>query len=114
MSDVQPADATPNETPAWLQLANCRGVDPDLFYGDRWGNPNDAAHAKAVCNGCVVREDCLSYALTQPEIHGIWGGLSPVERRAERRQRGINGLRRVHPADCGCPSCALKNRWETA
>ena len=30
---------------------------------------------------CSVRDDCLSYALTIREQHGIWGGLSESERR---------------------------------
>ena len=28
-----------------------------------------------------VRDDCLAYALTIREQHGIWGGLSESERR---------------------------------
>jgi WhiB family redox-sensing transcriptional regulator len=58
--------------------------DPELFHPGA-GNSGDAAKAKAVCDGCEVREDCLEHALTHHETLGIWGGLSPRERRAKAR-----------------------------
>lgn len=39
------------------------------------------ARAKAICAQCSVRDECLDYALRIREQHGIWGGLSEVERR---------------------------------
>ena len=39
--------------------------------------------------GCVVREDCLEYALQNGEKFGIWGGMSERERRRIRRQRAL-------------------------
>ena len=43
--------------------------------------------AKAICRSCVVRADCLDYAIRIREPHGIWGGLNEDERKqlAERR-----------------------------
>lgn len=69
---------------AWQQRANCMGVDPDLFFPERGASTREA---KAVCRGCVVREECLEYALAHGEKFGIWGGLSERERRRLRRQR---------------------------
>ncbi len=45
---------------SWQDLANCLGVDPDLFFPERGASTREA---KEVCRGCVVREDCLEYAL---------------------------------------------------
>ena len=45
--------------------------------------------AKEVCRGCIVREDCLEYALLNGEKFGIWGGMSERERRRIRRQRAL-------------------------
>ena len=45
--------------------------------------------AKEVCRGCVVREDCLEYALANGEKFGIWGGMSERERRRLRRARAL-------------------------
>jgi WhiB family redox-sensing transcriptional regulator len=38
--------------------------------------------AKAICAMCDVRAECLDYALTIRELHGIWGGLTEAERNA--------------------------------
>ncbi len=69
---------------AWQDQANCLGVDPDLFFPERGASTREA---KEVCRGCVVRNDCLEYALENGEKFGIWGGLSERERRRLRRQR---------------------------
>ena len=66
------------ETKGWQDLANCLGVDPDLFFPERGASTREA---KEVCRGCVVREDCLEYALKIKEPHGIWGGLNEAERK---------------------------------
>jgi len=80
-SDVGDGDAQ-----GWQLQANCLGVDPDLFFPERGASTKEA---KAVCRGCVVREDCLEYALANGEKFGIWGGLSERERRKIRRQRAL-------------------------
>ena len=55
---------------SWQTKANCMGVDPDLFFPERGASTREA---KEVCRGCVVREDCLEYALANGEKFGIWG-----------------------------------------
>jgi WhiB family redox-sensing transcriptional regulator len=74
------------EAESWQMFANCLGVDPDLFFPERGASTKEA---KSVCQGCVVREDCLEYALANGEKFGIWGGLSERERRRIRRQRAL-------------------------
>ena len=81
-------DATDEaEEAGWQLEANCLGVDPDLFFPERGASTKEA---KAVCKGCVVREDCLEFALQNGEKFGIWGGLSERERRRIRRQRALD------------------------
>ena len=63
------------------------GVDPDLFFPERGG---DSGSAKQVCRGCVVREDCLEYALANGQNVGIWGGMS-----SERAAGSANAARRL-------------------
>lgn len=70
----------------WQDLANCLGVDPDLFFPERGASTREA---KEVCKGCVVRGDCLEFALVNGEKFGIWGGMSERERRRIRRQRSL-------------------------
>jgi WhiB family redox-sensing transcriptional regulator len=76
----------------WQSRANCMGVDPELFFPERGSSTREA---KEVCRGCVVREDCLEFAIANGEKFGIWGGMSERERRRVRRarvlaQRGIS------------------------
>ncbi len=91
-SGGQPAGQVPpgaqGNEPAedWQNYANCLGVDPDLFFPERGASTKEA---KAVCQACVVREDCLEYALENSEKFGIWGGLSERERRRLRRARAL-------------------------
>jgi WhiB family redox-sensing transcriptional regulator len=74
------------ETLTWQEYANCLGVDPDLFFPERGASTKEA---KEVCRGCVVRDECLEYALSNGEKFGIWGGMSERERRRIRRARAI-------------------------
>jgi WhiB family redox-sensing transcriptional regulator len=82
-----------SEDLGWQQYANCLGVDPDLFFPERGASTREA---KEVCRGCVVREDCLEYAIVHAEKFGIWGGLSERERRRIRRERSIAAMARLH------------------
>lgn len=70
----------------WQDRANCLGVDPDLFFPERGASTREA---KEVCRGCVVRDECLEYALAHGEKFGIWGGMSERERRRIRRARAL-------------------------
>jgi WhiB family redox-sensing transcriptional regulator len=61
-----------------MDLADCRGVDPDVFF------PHDGVGvqtAARICVGCQVREPCLEYALANRIDDGVWGGLSERARR---------------------------------
>ena len=50
--------------------------------GQSW---DQAAEAKAVCAGCLVRRECLAFALRTRQVHGIWGGLTEEERTGRSR-----------------------------
>ena len=68
----------------WIKQANCLGIDTNLFYPDRH-EESTGIDARAVCAQCVVREECLSYALQTGERFGIWGGTSERQRKKMRR-----------------------------
>jgi WhiB family redox-sensing transcriptional regulator len=78
-----PTATDPNDT-GWQDHANCADTDPDLFFPARGDSVDDA---KAVCQGCAVRAECLEYALANSEKYGVWGGMSERERRRVRRAR---------------------------
>lgn len=71
---------------AWRLLGRCRGSSPEIFYPSP-DDDSEAELAKAVCEGCPVRQPCLEFALNTREKHGVWGGLTERERRRVLRQR---------------------------
>lgn len=70
--------------PDWHADANCRGLDPELFFP---GVGESIAQVRAVCRACDVQVECATFALNNGEHHGVWGGLSEKERRQIRRRR---------------------------
>jgi WhiB family redox-sensing transcriptional regulator len=61
--------------------AACRGVDVAVFYNL---TPANKEMALALCGECPVRAACLEYVMrweTGVAKFGIWGGLTPEERR---------------------------------
>lgn len=70
----------------WRKRAACRGIDVEVFY-PLSEDEIDAAQAKAICEGCPVRQACLEHALAHREREGIWGGTTERERRRIVRQR---------------------------
>ena len=79
----------------WQVRAACRGPQAIVFFPPAYVERKDERvarerEAKAICDSCVVKEDCLGYALRIEEPHGIWGGLNESERKhlLERRTAG--------------------------
>jgi len=62
----------------WAEDALCSETDPEIFVPEKGGSTREG---KAVCAECVVRAECLGYALDTGQRFGIWGGLSERERR---------------------------------
>jgi WhiB family redox-sensing transcriptional regulator len=79
----------------WPQRGHCRYRDPELFFpvGEGTAFRPQIAEAKGVCRPCPVATQCLAWALSSGQDEGIWGGMTPDERRslkrreARRRQR---------------------------
>ena len=70
----------------WRIRAACRGPRSEVFYPPATGECRDEKltreyMAKAICDLCAVRGQCLKFALQRGEVHGIWGGTSEAERR---------------------------------
>ena len=77
------------DTGRWRQEAECRNLDPQLFFpvGASSAAVDRVEAAKAVCGQCEVTEPCLDFALTTNQASGVWGGRSEEERRQLRRER---------------------------
>ena len=69
--------------------AACRSVDVAVFFPTAVRGSEYEAQvsiAKAICAGCVVRRECLEWALSHL-ADGIAGGRTEHERRAEQARR---------------------------
>lgn len=73
------------DRPAWHADAACR-EHPDMTWFP--GRGDDQQAARDVCEGCLVRAECETYARAQPAwLEGIWGGTSARQRRRRRQGR---------------------------
>jgi WhiB family redox-sensing transcriptional regulator len=74
---------------AWQADAACADNDAvgwdDFFPPD--GKKSAARRARAVCAGCLVRDDCLEFALDHFIRDGVWGGTTERDRRPMWRER---------------------------
>ncbi len=68
----------------WRERAACRVEYPEIWFpiGEKGALVADQIRrAKVVCRRCPVTRECLDQALRRGEDDGIWGGLTPGERR---------------------------------
>lgn len=86
----------------WKARGACKGLQDVMFADTEAG----VRVAKAICDGCEVREDCLAYALDGREDYGVWGGLAASERRTLRRGPRTEGTN----AKCGTRSGYVTHR----
>ena len=84
---------TRNEKYAWAPLANCVDVNPDVFYPEKDDTIGERK-AKQFCVNCIVRVNCLEYALENNEFQGVWGKKNEKERVkiVRRRMRFLGSL----------------------
>ena len=70
----------------WREHAACVGTGID-FFPDTSGRSRHHQTAIATCRTCSVQAECLDYALTAGERHGIWGGTTADRRDDIRRSQ---------------------------
>lgn len=99
-------------TEEWVKQAACASpdVDPNLFHPTRYSTDDRigghhfspaTVEAKKICGACPVRLECLQYALKEPMWDGIYGGLTPRERRLLVNQtQERKGIRRRKWMQC--------------
>jgi WhiB family transcriptional regulator, redox-sensing transcriptional regulator len=81
----------------WLSAGACQSADPEIFFPVSGTGASTAQieQARRICAGCLVRRECLDYAMANGENHGIWGGTTPEDRTRARRSEAA---RRRHAA----------------
>jgi WhiB family redox-sensing transcriptional regulator len=73
----------------------CRAGDPDLWFAE---SPSDLERAKALCEDCPLRLECLTAALEREEPWGVWGG-EIIERGAIVSRKRPRGRPRKTPVE---------------
>lgn len=71
-------EAHRDRTP-WYTFAACQSYDPEWWFEDATDDQNRMAIA--ICSTCVVNEACLEYSVTHRIPNGIWGGMTPYQRK---------------------------------
>lgn len=91
----------------WMREALCRHKNADLWYPPlESSTPNDYyAVAKLACHRCPVWKECMQ--LGTSETWGMWGGLTPQERRGTVKLQC--GTVESYRKGCRCPQCREAN-----
>ncbi len=85
MSDYDVPDiATLLDRPPWQLDAACR-EHPDVTWFPARGESSEPA--RRVCARCLVRAECVEYALTHVDTRGVWAGTSTRTRRLARKAK---------------------------
>jgi len=72
-------DTDEEEDQGWRDDAECRGMDPNLFFPSPGVIPREA---KEACARCPVRVECADAGRT--EKFGVWGGRTQREVRRDK------------------------------
>lgn len=67
----------------WKLEAACRGLDTNMFYLEKGTSARSSIKAKNICIKCPVHKECINQH--HDEDIGIFGGLSPKQRRKWRK-----------------------------
>lgn len=67
--------------------ALCKEIGIEMFFPEKETSSRDYASAKKICNRCEIKQKCLDYALANPELIGIWGGVGSKRREVMRRKK---------------------------
>lgn len=71
----------------WVRDAECARIGGDVWFSDV-APTREYEIAKAICkNDCPVRQQCLDWAVENKIRAGLWGGMSPNERRPLERRK---------------------------
>jgi hypothetical protein len=79
----------------WMRDALCIEYPQDWWFLD--GPGGSGRKAKDVCQRCMVRAECLAYALENNEHHGIWAGYANHDLAQWRRPQPCPGCHRAMP-----------------
>lgn len=71
----------PSSDDSWMVEGICNSTDPELWFPEKG---KSAKQAIGICRECPVRQKCLEWAISHNETVGVWGGITPDERKRMR------------------------------
>ena len=83
---------TPATDIRWQRDAACLDYPQEWWFPSHNTDSLQVRRAKELCRGCLVRRECLIFAMSRREDHGIWGGL---------RVASLDHYRHACCEDCG-------------
>lgn len=91
--------------------AACGSVTGDLFFSENLAEINEA---RSICAQCPVQSACLDWG-TWNEEYGVWGGMTPRERKKLRAGKSLISLEdRYEVAQLRADVLGLKSAEEIA
>lgn len=85
------------EVPNFPEAQCADMANPDLFFPETREEMNDVLPMlRKTCSLCIHQADCLKFALDEGIEDGIWGGMTPAERKRIQPRR-----KRVYTNDLG-------------
>ena len=82
----------------WRQHAACRKMPIEIFFvGTRPDQERVIPEAKAACDSCAVRSECLEDAIQLRDTNGVRAGLTGRERRILIQHRQSMIPKKVRP-----------------
>lgn len=82
MAAADLAAALKTDPQHWRDRAACHGYPTDWWFPNGTvSNSVEVRQARAICQDCPVRGECLDWAIRTHQPAGIWGGMGVVSRR---------------------------------
>lgn len=80
------------QSDSWKEFKNCKGLPIDMFFERYEKYVEVQLEVDKVCNSCVVRQQCLEYAIDNDLIGGVFGGRFMTEKflARKKKQRKVN------------------------
>ena len=74
---------------AFREETNCADTDPEAFFTEAGSSTyTNVGMLKRICGSCMVKDQCLEYALKY-EVMGYWGNTTELQRRRLRKKLNI-------------------------
>lgn len=72
----------------WREFANCIGMNPNDFFDNYERSVEVQLRVDKACSNCVVRKQCLEWALSEGIEYGVWGRkyLDPTDKKKKERR----------------------------